>query len=179
VPWGRYSGVFFPQNDDGAADLKAVIIMVAITVLLGAILLAMLLSFCRPFEVAFLVPSFLKITNISHTNEAGIFNYDSYVVFVNKGQYKLKNDNLKAVFYRNGERLDCRVETMHGYIFISTHHFTVQRMGGPGCSGDLWEPDEMIFIDFKDHLFHPGDKVTAEFIDKETDEVISRHTYTA
>ena len=68
---------------------------------------------------------------------------------------------------------------MNGHDFISTSQFGVQWMGGAGCSGNHWAPDEMIAIDFTDDTFRPGDTVQVDIMDNTTSQPISRHVYHA
>jgi len=70
-------------------------------------------------------PSILQIKGVYHVNEYGYLNYDSRVILVNSGVDSYENDVLYAAFYRNGEKLPCKIETMNGYDFISTHHYGV------------------------------------------------------
>ena len=150
--------------------------MLAITLILAVLVLLM---FHLPYLYDSSVPAIFKITNIRHTNEHGALNYDSYMVVMNTGTTGYRNANLYAETYRNGVNLDCRIETLNGHAFIPTHHFKIQTLGGAGSQGTLWNPIELIFIDFKDGTFHPGDLVTFDVYDNSTKQIISRHTYTA
>jgi len=153
-----------------------IILLLAITLLLA---LLVLLMFRLPFLYDTSVPAIFKITNIRHTSEHGALNYDSYMVIMNTGATGYPNRNLYAETYRNGVILDCRIETFNGHDFIPTHHYKIQTLGGPGSSGSTWSPVEMVFIDFRDGTFHPGDQVILEVYDNSTKQIISRHSYTA
>jgi len=126
------------------------------------------------------VPAIFKITKIRHTNENGALNYDSYMVVINSGGTGYKNKNLYAKTYRNGIVLDCVISTINGQKFIDgTHHFGVQNLAGFGAKGATWYPNAMIWIDYKDKTFHPGDEITFEVFDNTTNQIISRHMYRA
>ena len=120
-------------------------------------------------------PAIFKITNIRHTNENGILNYDSYMVVINSGEITYNTQNLYAKTYRNGILLDSVITTMNGHDFISSHHFGIQYI--VGMTGQKWNSQQRIGIDFKDRTFHPDDVVIFEVYDITTDQIISRDTY--
>ena len=165
------------HRDHGSSHPIGIILMIAVTFLLA--LLVLLLLPAMPYMYDSSVPAIFKITNIRHTSESGVLNYDSYMVVKNTGTKGYSNLNLYAMTYRNGELLSSSLATLNGYTFIPTHHYGIQTLGGPGSCGRTWDPNEMISIDFRDRTFHPGDIVTFEVYDAVTQQVISRHTYTA
>ncbi len=120
-------------------------------------------------------PSFLQILRVYHKDEQGHLNYDSRIILINNGTDILENRNLRAEFFRNGTKISASVETMNGDLFISSHHYGIQTMGGLGCSGPTWLPQEKISIDFSDGTFHHGELVQIDDIDKITNITISRH----
>lgn len=126
------------------------------------------------------VPEIFRITTIRHTNEQGKLNFDSYMVVVNAGTENYQNKNLSARTWRNGKELSCAIPTMNGHDFIDgAHHFGVQNLAGQGAKGKLWYPAAMIWIDYKDGTFRPGDMVQFEVYDKVTGKILSRHLYKA
>jgi len=156
-----------------------VILMVVITILLA---LLVLLSVQMPvFE--WYTPSgpepVIIIRAIYHENEDNVLNYDSQVILFHNGTVPIGNDGIRAVFFKNGEELSCRIETFNGHLFIPTHHYGAQYMWGSGCSGSAWNPGEKIGIDFTDRTFKPGDLVQVDIINKTTGKVFSRHNFTA
>jgi len=168
VPAGR--------RQEAASPALGVILLLAITLILAVLVLLM---FRLPYLYDSSVPAIFKITTIRHTNEHGALNYDSYMVVMNTGSTGYRNGNLYGVIYRNGEDLGWRIETFNGHNFIPTHHYGIQTLGGAGSQGTTWYPAEMIFIDFRDGTFHPGDLVAFEVYDNTTRQIISRHSYTA
>ena len=150
--------------------------MVAITIILASLVYLM---FQFPNMEIFKPPSFLEITNVYSTNEAGIANYDSRVLLYHHGTEQLENDRLTALFYVNDQKLNSRISTMNGHNFIPTVHIGIQTMGGSGCTGAWWDPGEQIMIDFTDGTFHPGDNIRFEVYQKPSGTLISSYTYTA
>lgn len=143
------------------------------------ILLALMIHFSIPNMEIYKTPSFLEIKNVYGTNDAGIANYDSRVLLYHHGTEKLENDLLTASFYRNDQKLNCRISTMNGHNFIPTVHIGIQTMGGSGCTGTWWEPGEQIMIDFTDGTFHPGDNIRFEVYQKPSGVLISSYSYIA
>ena len=168
----------FPENTDATSPVMGGILCIAITMMLAVLVL---LIFQMP---NFLlqdseVPAIFKISTIRHTNENGKLNYDSYMVVVNSGVKGYENQNLYAKTYKNGILLNCVISTMNGNKFISSQHFGVQNLAGFGAKGATWYSNAMIWIDYTDKTFHPGDEVTLEVYDNITNQIISRHMYTA
>lgn len=150
--------------------------MVAITILLASLVYLM---FQIPTMELYKPPSFLEIKKVYSTNEAGIINYDSRVLLYHHGTEQLENDRLTASFYRNDQKMGCRISTMNGHNFIPTVHIGIQTMGGSGCTGTWWKPGEQIMIDFTDGTFHPGDRIRFEVNQKPSGVLISSYTYNA
>ena len=166
------------SSERAVSPAVADILMVGIVMILA---IFVLLLFHMP-SFYFLepeVPSDLQIKGVYHVNEYGYLNYDSRVIIVNNGIESYENGALYAEFYRNGEKLSCIIETMNGYDFISTHHYGIQTMGGSGCSGSNWNPHEKIALDFTDFTFRPGDIIKMDIFRHPSNELISRHLYTA
>jgi hypothetical protein len=153
-------------------------LLIAITLILAALLL--LLIHLPSFEIGTITaPSFLQIFRVYHTDESGHLNYDSRVILINNGTNSFENKDLKAEFFRNEIKIPAVVETMNGDLFISTHHFGIQTLGGLGCSGPTWLPKEKISIDFSDGTFHPGDRIRMDVVQKSAGKQVSSHTFTA
>lgn len=154
------------------------ILCIAITMML-AVLVLLLFQMPNFILQDSEVPAIFKITAIRHTNGDGKLNYDSYMVVVNSGVKGFENQNLYAKTYKNDIPLDCVISTMNGHDFISSQHFGVQNLAGFGAKGVTWYSNAMIWIDYTDKTFHPGDEITFEVYDNKTNQIISRHTYTA
>lgn len=156
----------------------AVMLLVAITLLLAALLL-LLIDIPAFNPAAMATPSFLQILRVSHLDEEGDLNYDSRVILVHNGTAVLDNRNLSAEFFRDDFRVPAEIGTLNGDLFISTHHYGVQTMGGLGCSGPTWLPGEKISLDFSDGTFHPGDRVRVDIYLDPGGSLVSRHSFTA
>lgn len=164
-------------NDQALSQPVAVLLLVAITVILAAMVL--LLFHLPSFNLGIATPSFLQILHVYHQDEKGYLNYDSRIILVNTGTSFFDNKNLRAEFFRNGTKIPAVIETMNGDLFISTHHSGIQTMGGLGCSGPTWLPQEKISIDFSDGTFHPGDQIRMDVFQKPSGTLISRHMFLA
>ncbi|HMZ30867.1 MAG: type IV pilin [Methanomicrobiales archaeon] len=166
------------KTDSALSNPVAVFLLVAITVILAA-LVALLIDL-PAFDTGILsTPSFLQILCVFHMDEQGRLNYDSRIILIHNGSDSLENRNLTAEFFRNGSKLPVTVETMNGDLFISTHHYGIQTMGGLGCSGLTWLPKEKISLDFSDGTFHPGDTIRMDIFSKTSGTLVSRHTFLA
>ncbi len=164
------------EAEEGSSHSIAVILMVSITILLA---LLVYLIFQIPNMEMYKPPSFLEIKKVYCMNEAGIMNYDSRVLLYHHGSEPLENDLLTASFFRNGQKLGCRISTLNGHNFIPTVHIGIQTMGGSGCTGTWWEPGEQIMIDFTDGTFHPGDNIRFEVNKKPSGVLISSYNHIA
>jgi hypothetical protein len=166
------------QDENAVSQPVAILLLVAITVLLAA--LVMLLVHMPAFDTETIAtPSFLQILRVYHKDEQGHLNYDSRVILINNGTDILENRNLRAEFFRNGTKISASVETMNGDLFISSHHYGIQTMGGLGCSGPTWLPQEKISIDFSDGTFHPGDRIRMDIFRNPAGTLVSSHLFIA
>jgi hypothetical protein len=165
-------------RQDGTSQTTGIMLMILVTILLAAIIIALLLSM-PSLQYSFApIPAIFTMTLIESTDEiTKQLNYDSRVLIMHTGTETYQNNNLKALFFRNGIQLNANIETMNGHDFISTSHTGVQWMGGMGCSGATWIPGEMTRIDLEDRTFRPGDIVRLDIIDKSQDKIISRNFY--
>jgi hypothetical protein len=120
------------------------------------------------------VPTVFEIIQIRHTNQYGILNYESYMVVKNCKNFSYDNRKLYAKTYRNGELLHCIIPTINGHDFIPLHPHGIKTLGGPGTYNYHWQPNALVFIDYNQGTFHPGDVVVFEVYDRETGRIISR-----
>ncbi len=165
------------RNESGVSPIVGVVLLVAVTVILAALILALfsLPHLCNPFP-----PTEFEIVVIHDYNEeATVLNYDSRVLIRYNGARALPNRHLSARFYVDGIPIKNTISTFHGEEFIPTHHFGVELMKGEGCKGEKWLQNEFVLIDFKDGTFKPGHTVRVEIIDSGTSCVISRDEYLA
>lgn len=165
------------SKDSALSPQIGTILMVAIVLILAALVLLLAPSLPEwNLSIFTPEPSFIEIKVIHHKSETGAMIYDSRVTLYHNGTLMYANNDLYAVFYKNQQKLPCIVETLNGHLFIPTHHFGVQTLGGAGCQGTYWSPKEKIALDFSDGTFHPGDQVTVEIYQKPKCTLISRYS---
>jgi len=150
--------------------------MIGVTIILAALFLLQLTQLPALYYKSE-VPTIFEITNIRHTNEYGVLNYESYMVIKNIGNTAFDNRKLYAKTDRNGELLPCFIPTLNGNDFIPTHHFGIQTIGGFGTHDFSWYPQAAISVDYSQGTFHPGDIVQFEVYDRDTNQIISRDTW--
>jgi flagellin-like protein len=163
------------MTDEAVSNPVGVILMVALTVLLVALLLFFL--FPNLFDT---VPSPIQITAVKHyDDQTGRLNYDSRMILIYKGDKRLDNAKLRAVVYRNEQPVPAVISTLNGNRFISTVHTGVQWIGGEACKDGGWCPNQMMSIDLADHTLFPGDMVRLDVFQMPGDWIISRSRYRA
>ena len=165
------------QSDRGTSVALGVIMLVAITFIL-AILVLLLFQMPNIDMEVHNVPAIFKIISIRHTGPNGENNFDSYMRVMNTATSGFKNKEIYAKTYRDGVLLNCAIPTLNGHDFADgSHHFDVKNLVGAG--GETWYPGALIGIDYENGMFHPGDMVTLEIFDKNTKQIISRHSFKA
>lgn len=157
------------HKEPGDCSTTGVIILVAVTVILVAIVLLFLLSFLSFVSHDQLAPSIIQVTSVLHTTPSGTMNDASRVNIQNKGTVEYKNGDLMAEFYNGHEKLYAKIYTLHGTDFIPTRHFGVATIGGTGCRGDFFSPNEEIGIDLTNGYYRPGDLVELRIYQKSND----------
>ncbi len=167
-------------HDDAASHPLGVILMVVTAIILAMLLLIICLGFfpLTAYQTPE-VPAIFVITDIIHIDDKTHHkNFDSRMIIRHAGTATYRNAELKADIYRNGRKLPCVLETLHGTDFIDgSIHLGVQWIGYAGVDGDTWLPGEMSAIDLTDGTFRPGDIARLDVIDKNTSKVISRHVF--
>lgn len=168
------------RSDHALSQTIGSLICVGITILLALMVLLAIqipdLS-CSLSAVENEPPAIFVITDVIHESEEGREIFDSRMILLHNGSVSYPNRDLWARIYRNDDLLDCRIETLNGHDFISTHHYGVQYLSGSGCRSDAWNPGERMLIDLSDGTFRPGDLVTIEILGP--DGILSRHSYIA
>jgi len=160
------------QLSSGVSPVIATTFMLMITILIAALLMLLLRLPADAYEQP---PALFAITDIDSIDDVtGNLNYDSRIELINKGTESYQNDDLSAFIYRNNYKLDARITTINGYLFIKTVHIGVQSLSGSGTRDITWKPGEKVTIDLTDNTLHPGDKVSVEVIKKSSKTVISR-----
>ncbi|MEN6342161.1 MAG: type IV pilin [Methanospirillum sp.] len=165
------------RADDALSPLVGIVLMVAVTVILAAIILALLSwlpHLCDPFP-----PSVIKIEEIHDYNEAGTkLTYASRVLLRNFGTKDLPNRQITGAFYSDGKRVQCTMKSFHGEDYPDGFHRSgFKTMGGEGCRGLTWEAGASVLIDFNERTFMPGQTVRVDIIDSGTGCVISSDSF--
>ena len=155
----------FSHRDLSLSQMHGVLLMVAITVLLAALLLAYFMGFftfesgcgCDP-------PPLIKITNID-IGVTGIGRYKSIVTIENTGSNYLPNDDLRLELFINGKK-SRDVSTLNGHNFIASQHYGVQTIGGVGSQTQHMVSRARININFSDNTIYPNELVTVRIYQK-------------
>jgi len=165
-----------PRNESATSPVTGMVLLLGITFSLVLLVFLLCLGFRLP-QGDTPAPMIFEITGIRHTNPQGVLDNDSYMVVKNTGTISYDNRKLYAKTYRNGVHLPCDIPTMNGKLFLPTHHFGIQTLGGFGSHDFLWYPGATIAINYAKGTFHPGDIVRFEVYDRTTQKILSRDTY--
>lgn len=165
-----------PFSDDAVSQIQGVLILVAVTFVLAALLLLMLhIPLWSPGEP----PEIFAITDLLHQNEVGVQNFDSRMTIMHAGTAVYRNDELRAEVFVNDQDTGAIIRTMNGHLFIKTYHIGVQRLWGVGSTSYYWYPGTPIYLDMTDATFRPGDRVRLDVYHKEHGGLLSRSVKTA
>ncbi|MDV4343227.1 type IV pilin [Methanoculleus sp. YWC-01] len=163
-------------DENALSSTHGVLLMVAVTIILAALVLLMVLAMIPSWSWTEPPQSPIIVTGIAHTSEdTGKLTYASRVTLKNNGSTAYENDCLKAVFYKNGQ-IVCIVQTLNGNLLISSHHYGVRFLEGEGCRTRYWNPGEEMIADLSDGTLYPGIEVTVEIVDKRDEKAVSKQT---
>jgi hypothetical protein len=165
-----------PDTEHSTSEANGIVLLIAITIILAAIVLLLLIQFPAMWDHAE-VPTEFEISSLRHTNLYGALNYESYMVLTNIGDTSWDNRKLYAKTYRNGVLLPCLIRTINGHDFIPLKPYGIDTMGGWGTHNYHWYPGMTIYVDYSQGTFHPGDVVKFEVYDRDTDRIISEDTW--
>ncbi|HXW98916.1 MAG TPA: type IV pilin [Methanomicrobiales archaeon] len=164
----------------GISPVLASMILVGMTVVLATLVYLMVAGLPATIPAdAVSDMQFLEITAVYHVDDDAPYamNYDSRVLLTHKGTRELPNDDLRALVFRNGAQLNCRIDTMNGVKFQSSSHTGVQKISGAGCQGSTWSPGETLTLDLNNGTLHPGDEIRVDIFSKSGNRIISSDTY--
>jgi len=164
------------KSDCASSPVIGVIMMLGIVFILFILVLLLCLDVHLP-ESDGNVPEIFVISQIRHTSDEGVLNYNSLMTVLNHGKSPYDNRKLFAKTYRNGVRLTCDIPTLNGHDFIYVHPCGIQWMGDLGSHNYYWYPNTPIKINYAQGTFHPGDTVMFEVYDRATGKIVSRSTY--
>ncbi|ABN06538.1 hypothetical protein Mlab_0362 [Methanocorpusculum labreanum Z] len=173
------------KSDDGVSPAIAILLIIALTVILCAILMVYCMSLVniqweQPLNRS--PPEILTIISVDHYDDKGKLTYESIVTLRNIGTQPLKNSDYRAEVFINGKKEMVVIKTLQAHDFISTNHFGIQLLYGIGPIGYEWEPGKIGVFDLNDRLLHPGDILQIDIIDNNTSsisysQVISRSIF--
>ncbi|HWQ66120.1 MAG TPA: hypothetical protein VN372_04535, partial [Methanospirillum sp.] len=159
------------------SPIIGVILIIAIILILFVILFLALSGFFDGFfQQGTLAPCLIRVSSVMHTTTSGTMNNASRVVLENCCSTEFLNDDLQAVFLKNGESLLANIYTLHGEGFIPTRHLGVSTIGGAGCRGLYFSPGEKIQIDLKNGYYAPGDEVEVRIYKRSAGQCIAPFT---
>jgi hypothetical protein len=168
-------------DEDAESQPIAVVLIVAITIIISAILLCHIFYIPSWYEEP--VPSIYQITSVRHTDSHGHLNYESYLVLTNNGNIENQNWNLYVRTYVNGIETHCNIPSLNANQFINSVHTDVQTIGSlgsdgtPGSSLSRWYRTQTIAINYENGIFHPGDTITIDVYEKSSGKIVSRDTW--
>ncbi len=156
--------------------------MIGVSIILAVVILLLALQFAT-FGYDPTLPDIFKISRIQYTLSSDGINYIGLIVVMNSGTGNIRNRYVKVNTYVNDNPQDCRIPTLNNDLFCSSDHTGVARLYGVGTWGNknsplsVWPAKSEISIEYKKGKMRPGDRVTLEFIDTNTGQIISRDTY--
>lgn len=172
------------ESDRAGSPIIGVVLIIVITTIIATVALLICLGFQLPHGDAS-VPTIFKITNVVHTNEYGKMIRESYLVMNNIGKQGYPNRYLYVKLFVNDVEADITLPTLNGDASCSSLHKGVKIIGGPGSKGEKdkstakWYPGQLLYIDFNNGTFGPGDTIRIEIYDSLTGKIISRDTWPA
>ena len=155
-------------------------LLVGMTVVLSALVYLMAAGLPASLQIDSVEQmQYIEITAVYHQDDeyTHALNYDSRVLLTHKGTRELENDDLRALVFRDGTQLNCRIDTLNGLKVQSTPHTGLSRLYGPGSQGKTWVPGETLTIDLNNGTLHPGDELRIDIFSKSANHVISSDTY--
>jgi flagellin-like protein len=168
--------------DRAGSPVTGVILMIAITMVIAMLVLLLCLGFQMPHADT-PVPLIFQITNVVHTDLHGNMNRESYLVLKNIGRNSYPNKRLSLKLYVNDVPANIYIPTLNSDNLIHGPHHGFKNLGGLGTTGarnkedGRWYPDQMIWIDFNEGTFGPGDILRIEIYDETTGKILSGDTY--
>jgi len=163
-----------PEQEHASSAIHGCILLIAITVILAALVLLMIPHL--PKNSSDEIPVIFEIMTMKYT-KTGSWKYENKLTVKNSGTTAYDNRKLYAITYRNGERLPCKIPYINFQYYIINKPLGIQRIGGMGTDDLSWVPEAMIFIDYNQGTFRPGDAIRFDVYDRVTDRIISSDTY--
>ena len=169
-------------KDSAHSNPIAIILLIALVFLLALLLLQGLPwphHFSDPAP-----PDVFQITHINYYLASDGIHHVGIVSIANTESKDIRNRYIRVITYVNDKLADCNIPTLNNELFISQAvHTGVTRLHGAGTGGDkryatsVWYGLSEISIEYKQGIMRPGDRVTLEFFDTRTNQLLSRDTY--
>ena len=171
-----------PLSDQASSPVIAIVLLIGIVFILAMLVLLMCLGFQMP-QGDPSVPVVFRIALITYVPDVGGTHVRGIVTITNTRPEDYRNRYLEVITYVNDRKADCNIPTLNNNLFITLNHDGVWKIWGVGTWGNrnfptsVWPGHSDISIEYKKEIMHPGDRVTLEFIDTTTNQMISRDTY--
>jgi len=169
-------------SDQATSPVIGVVLTIGIVFLLILLVLLMCLGFHMPQGDA-QVPDIFKIATITYIPDSDGIHYRGFVTVTNTEPKDYRNRYLKVITYVNDNHANCNIPTLNNDLFCTISHDGVWHLWGVGTHGSpdsptsVWPAGSDISIEYSKGRLHPGDRITLEFIDTTTNQVLSRDTY--
>jgi len=170
------------SKDSANSNSIATILIIALVFLLAVLLLLALPWPHLIYDPA--PPDIFQITRINYYLASDGINYVGFVSIANTESKDYRNRYIRVSTYVNDKLANCHIPTLNNDLFISQAvHTGVTRLHGVGTWGDkdyatsVWPAHSEISIEYKKGTLRPGDRVTLEFFDTTTNQLLSRDTY--
>jgi len=160
----------------------AMVLVIGIVFILTMLVLLLCLGFQMPHEDPS-VPVVFKIALITYVPDSSRTHVRGIVTITNTGPENYRNRYLKVITYVNGRKANCNIPTLNNNLLDTLNHNGVWLVWGVGTHGSpnsptsVWPARSDISIEYKKEIMHPGDRITLEFIDTTTNQIISRDTW--
>jgi hypothetical protein len=170
------------EPDRASSPVIGIVLIIGIVFIIAMLVLLMCLGFQMPYGDPS-SPDVFRITRITFILDSDGINYVGFVTITNTDSINYRNRFLKVKTYINGNLADCNIPTLNNDLFCTLNHNGVRRLWGVGTWGNrnfptsVWPAQSDISIEYKKGRLHPGDRVTLEFIDTTTNQILSRDTY--
>jgi hypothetical protein len=165
------------ERESAGSHLAGTLLMIVITIILASLVLLMALGLPNLWMADDEIPTVFRITQVTYTAKYGGLKYACHVVVKNCGDTAWDNRKLSAKTYRNGHALPCVIPYINFQGYINNKPLGIQTIGGMGTNNYAWVPEAMVWIDYAQGTFRPGDSILFEVFDRDTGRIISRDTY--
>lgn len=159
------------RNDNALSPVLAEILLTALTVLLIAIFLAILMGMIpQMYEIPKAeeekIPEIIKIMDVTDVKE-GI------VKLEHVGKEKIRNSEHSAQVYIDAYKKYVVINTLQGGEFIPTNHFGIKNLYGAGPTNYFWEPGDQGVFNLKNKIIRHNCTLRIDIIRNSDGRIIS------